>query len=62
MPTYDIKVLVEYNYEVEAENEAQAEEQGWHYEDYGYSSEVYSIDVDEKPEEDEEDNLDEEVI
>ncbi len=30
MPMYDLKVIVEYNYEVEAENEAQAEEQGWH--------------------------------
>jgi hypothetical protein len=62
MPMYDIKVVVEYMYEVEAENEAEAEEQGWHYEDYAYSGEVYSIDVDEKPEEDEEVELDEEVI
>ena len=62
MPMYDVKVIVEYMYEVEAENEKQAEEQGWMYEDYAYAGEVYSIDVDEKPEEDEEDNLDEEVI
>ena len=65
MPMYDIKVIVEYMYEVEAENENQAEEQGWHYEDYAYSGEVYSIQIDEKEEEDEEeeeDNLDEEVI
>ena len=64
MPMYDIKVIVEYMYEVEAENEAQAEEQGWHYEDYAYSGEVYSIKVikvDEQ-EEDEEVELDEEVI
>jgi hypothetical protein len=61
MPTYDVKVIVEYMYEVEAENEKQAEEQGWMYEDYAYAGEVYSIDVDEKPEP-EEDNLDEEVI
>ncbi len=60
MPIYDVKVVVEYMYEVEAENEAEAEEQGWHYEDYAYSGEVYSIDVDEQPEEDVE--LDEEVI
>ena len=58
---YDIKVIVEYNYEVEAENETEAEEQGWHYEDYAYSGEVYSIDVDEQIEEDEVE-LDEEVI
>lgn len=61
MPMYDVKVIVEYNYEVEADNEEQAEEQGWMYEDYAYSGEVYSIDVDEQPEP-EEDNLDEEVI
>ncbi len=61
MPMYDIKVVVEYMYEVEAEDEAAAEELGWHYEDYAYSGEVYSIDVDEQPEP-EEDNLDEEVI
>jgi hypothetical protein len=64
MPVYDVKVVVEYMYEVEAENEIEAEEQGWHYEDYAYSGEVYSIKVDEQEEdeEDEEDNLDEEVI
>jgi hypothetical protein len=62
MPMYDVKVVVEYMYEVEAENEKQAEEQGWMYEDYAYAGEVYSIDVDEKPEEDEEVELDEEVI
>jgi len=61
MPIYDIKVIVEYNYEVEAENEVEAEEQGWHFEDYAYSGEVYSIDVDEQYEE-EEVELDEEVI
>jgi len=53
MPTYDIKVIVEYNYEVEAENETEAEELGWHYEDYAFSGEVYSIKVDEQPEEEE---------
>ena len=61
MPTYDIKVIVEYNYEVEANSDKEAEEQGWMYEDYAYSGEVYSIDVDEQ-EEDEEVELDEEVI
>jgi hypothetical protein len=45
MPTFDIKVTVEYFYEVEAENEQAAEELGWHYEDYAYSGEVYSIKV-----------------
>jgi hypothetical protein len=60
MPMYDLKVIVEYNYEVEADNEEQAEELGWHYEDYGFP-EVYSIEVDEQYEEDEVE-LDEEVI
>jgi hypothetical protein len=59
MPTYDVKVLVEYNYEVEANSDKEAEEQGWMYEDYAYSGEVYSIDVDEQPEPEVE--LDEEV-
>jgi hypothetical protein len=60
MPTYDLKVIVEYNYEVEANSEKEAEEQGWMYEDYAYSGEVYSIEVDEQIEE--EVQLDEEVI
>jgi hypothetical protein len=59
MPTYDVKVIVEYNYEVEADSAKEAEEQGWMYEDYAYSGEVYSIDVDEQPEPELE--LDEEV-
>ena len=45
MPMYDLKVVVEYFYEVEAETEEQAEELGWHYEDHAYSGEVYSIEV-----------------
>jgi hypothetical protein len=59
MPMYDLKVVVEYFYEVEAETEEQAEELGWHYEDHAYSGEVYSIEVWEKEEEEVE--LDEEV-
>jgi hypothetical protein len=56
MATYDVKVLVEYNYEVEANSDKEAEEQGWMYEDYAYSGEVYSIEIDEQipePEEEE---------
>jgi len=45
MATFDIKVVVEYFYEVEADNETEAEELGWHYEDYAFSGEVYSIAV-----------------
>jgi hypothetical protein len=48
MPTFDIKVIVEYNYEVEAKTPELAEEQGWFYEDHGYSGEVYSIEVSEQ--------------
>ena len=55
MPKYDIKVIVEYQYEVEADSEEDAEKQGWEYEDYQFAGEVYSIEVDEQPEEDEED-------
>jgi hypothetical protein len=51
MPQFEVKVIVEYNYEVEAENEQEAEEQGWHYEDYSHFAEVYSIDVTEVAEE-----------
>lgn len=54
MPTYDVKVIVEYYYEVEADNEAEAEKLGWAYEEYSHSGEVYSIEVEEQ-EEDEED-------
>ena len=62
MPTFDVKVIVEYMYEVEADNAELAEEQGWFYEDYAYSGEVYSIEVDEQPEPEEDVQLDEEVI
>lgn len=51
MPQFNVKVIVEYNYEVEAENEEEAETMGWEYEDYSYSGEVYSIDVEEMAEE-----------
>ncbi len=54
MATYDVKVLVEYNYEVEANSDKEAEEQGWMYEDYAYSGEVYSIEIDEQEEEESE--------
>jgi len=42
---YSVKVLVEYNYEFEAETEEAAEQEGWNYEEYKYRAEVYSIDV-----------------
>lgn len=57
MPTYNVKVVVEYEYEVEADNEDLAEKQGWNYEEYQNWGSVYSIDVEEL--EDEEDDEDE---
>jgi hypothetical protein len=60
MPTYDVKVLVQFEYEVEADSPEEAEKQGWIYEDHLYSAEVYSIEVDEQEEDEVE--LDEEVI
>jgi hypothetical protein len=58
MATFDVKVIVEYYYEVEADSPEEAEEQGWHYEDYSHFAEVYSIDVTQtsEDEEDEDDN------
>lgn len=55
MKTYDVKVVVEYFYEVEAEDEKAAEELGWHYEDYQHFGEVYSIDVTQTSDDEEED-------
>jgi hypothetical protein len=48
MATYDVKVIVEYNYEVEADSPEEAEEQGWQYEDYAHFADVYSIDITEQ--------------
>jgi hypothetical protein len=55
MATYDVKVIVEYNYEVEADNLDEATEQGWQYEDYSHFAEVYSIAVDQTSDDEEED-------
>ena len=55
MATYEVSVRVDFNYEVEANSQAEAEEQGWHWEDYAHFAEVYSIHVDEiESDEDEE--------
>jgi hypothetical protein len=45
MATYEVKVIVEYQYEVEVDSPEEAEEQGWQYEDYAHFAGVYSIDV-----------------
>lgn len=55
MATYDIKVTVEYQYEVEADTYEQAEQEGWNYENYSHFAEVYSIEIDEQTEDEEED-------
>lgn len=47
MPTYNVNVIVEYNYEVEADSQQEAEEMGWDYEDYAHFGEVNVIDVEE---------------
>lgn len=54
LKTYRVKVVVHYDYEVEAENEAEAIEQGWAYEDYAYNGEVYSIKTEELESDDDE--------
>jgi hypothetical protein len=58
MATFDVKVTVDYFYEVEAKDKEEAEELGWHYEDYSYSGEVYSINVTQTSEDDEEEDND----
>lgn len=45
MATYEVKVVVEYCYEVEADSEREAEALGGEYENYPQFAEVYSVDV-----------------
>ena len=47
LTTYNVKVIVEFNYEVEADSQDAAEEAGWLWYENHHSGEVYSIDVDE---------------
>lgn len=47
MATWNVKVVVEYEYEVEADTYEEAEKQGWEYEEYYYTGQVDSIEVDE---------------
>ena len=58
MATYEVNVRVDFSYEVEAEDEAAAEEQGWHWEDYAHFSDVYSINVTQTSDDEEEDEDD----
>lgn len=56
MATYNVRVTVQYEYEVEADTLKEAEEAGWDYEDFSYTGEVYNIEVEElESDEDEED-------
>lgn len=55
MGTYYVKVRVDFEYEVEANSEAEAEELGWHWEDYCHHADVYSINVEEIEEEEDND-------
>jgi hypothetical protein len=43
---YNVKVTVTYDFEVEADNEAMAEELGWYWEDFAMYAETDSITVD----------------
>lgn len=43
---YSVTVTVEYCFEVEAASSELAILEGWNYEDYSYTGQVYSIDVD----------------
>jgi hypothetical protein len=58
MATYDVKVIVEYNYEVEAYSIENAQAKGWEYEDYAHFAEVYSVEVTQTSD-DEDENEDE---
>jgi hypothetical protein len=58
MARYEVTVVVQYVYEVEAEDYEGAEKQGWDYEDYQHSGSVDSIEVAELPEEEEEEDED----
>lgn len=54
MATYDVTVKVTYRYEVQADGDIEAEEEGWKYENYAHFAEVEDIRV-EWQEDDEED-------
>ncbi len=55
MATYQVSVVVVYNYEVEALDTDDATNQGWQYEDYYHYAEVESIDVELISEDEDED-------
>ena len=53
MASYELTVLVEYIYEVEADSYEEAEKQGYDYENYSHTAIVSSIEVAEFEEESE---------
>jgi hypothetical protein len=53
MPKYYVKVMVEYSGDVEAESEKEAEEMGWDFDGQLAYDGVYSIEVEEIEEEEE---------
>jgi hypothetical protein len=58
--TYEVKVTVDYYFDVEAESEKEAEEYAsYNFQDYAYSSEIYGIDVEEAINYDEEEEEEE---
>ena len=58
MGKYYVEVRVDFGYEVEADSIEEAEEQGWHWEDYAHFADVYSINVDEIESDEDEDEDD----
>ena len=55
MATYDVKVVVSYMYEVEAEDDQAAEKEGWNYENYSHFGQVDSIQFEMTEEDEDED-------
>lgn len=53
MARYRVQVLVAFDYEVEADSREEAEEQGWAWEDYTFSSMIDEITVKELDEDEE---------
>jgi len=45
MATYEVRVAVDYVYEVEADSKEEAEAEGWKYEDYKMHAQVDFIKV-----------------
>jgi hypothetical protein len=56
MGLYNVKVVVEYEYEVEADSLEEAEKQGFEYEEYSYTGDIYSIDAEELPSDEEDED------